>query len=208
MRILSGGPILIGVTSSFAGDANFFVYNASAGPSLSNGTSGQQTLLLWNRGTSGNNLFTEFHTDASLSFRGSIDYNRGAGVVRYNTTSDKNLKVILGDTDKNISLKILNSTKIRDYYWKNDNSQNVQVGVIAQELFETYKGAVVVGSNSDKIGNKDYKTWGVDKTAFTFHLIAGWQLHNEKITDLDYKFETQAEKIARLETRVQQLESK
>jgi hypothetical protein len=186
----NGGKVLIGTTSTLPGSTNFNVLNNDAGPTFANNTSGQQSLLLWNKGTSGNNLFTEFHTESSITIRGSIDYNRASNVTRYNTTSDGNLKNIIGDSDKQKSIDILNSTRIREYSWKEDETNKTQIGVIAQELYQTYKGAVSKGSDDELFGTEDYKTWGVDKTAFTFHLIAGWQMHEQMIKELRAEVDT------------------
>ena len=153
-------------------------------------SSGDECLSGWNQATSGDNKFVAFYTEANGVLRGTIDYNRAAGLVRYNVTSDKNLKNIIGDSDKNKSIEILNSTRIREYSWKEDESNKSQIGVIAQELYETYKGAVSVGSDEELLGTEDYKPWGVDKTAFTFHLIAGFQEHERIIKELQLQIDS------------------
>jgi hypothetical protein len=173
MRITSGGDVLINTTAV----AGLF--------SGENSNSGSATLQSWNKATSGDNKFVEFYTEGGGgTLRGSIDYNRAAGLVRYNVTSDKNLKNIIGDSNKNKSIEILNSTRIREYSWKDDESNKSQIGVIAQELHETFKGAVSVGSDEELLGTEDYKPWAVDKTAFTFHLVAGFQEHERIIKEL------------------------
>jgi hypothetical protein len=200
MRIDSSGNLLVGTTSAVAGqtDAGLHV-SATRGVAIQGtGSSGDQAILVWHTATSGNNIFQEFLTEGSLTFRGSIDYNRAAGLVRYNVTSDATLKNIIGDSNGQRSLEILNTTRIREFAWKSDEAQKTQIGVIAQELYETYKGAVSVGG-ADNDGN--YKPWGVDKTAFTFHLIAGWQAHEKIIQE-------QQALIENLTTRLNALEEK
>ena len=195
MRITSSGQVFMNTTTALPGSGTVLHVNANdACVAFANNSSGQQVLLLWNKATSGNNLFQEFATEASINGRGSIDFNRAATLVRYNTTSDANLKNIIGDSNLEKSINILNTTKIKEFSWKEDDTNKVQIGVIAQELYETYKGAVSVGSDEELLGTENYKSWKVDKTAFTFHLIAGWQKH-EQI-------------IANLEKRIKQLESK
>ena len=55
------------------------------------------TFQSWNQATSGDNLFVDFYTEGgSGTQRGSIDYNRTGGLVRYNTTSDYRAKDIIG----------------------------------------------------------------------------------------------------------------
>jgi hypothetical protein len=54
------------------------------------------TYVAWNAATTGNNLLMDFYTEASPSLRGSISFNRGAGVIAYNVTSDYRSKDING----------------------------------------------------------------------------------------------------------------
>jgi hypothetical protein len=138
-----------------------------------------------NAATSGDNVFIGLGTEASYTARGSIDYNRSAGVVRYNTTSDETLKNVIGDADPSRSLEILSQTKLKNFSWKDDPDNRVQMGVIAQELASVYAGAVSVGGETES----GYRPWAVDKTAFTFHLIAGWQAHAKAIQELSAKVE-------------------
>ena len=176
---------------------------------------------IWHTATSGDNKFVEYYTEGTATLRGSIDYNRGGGVVRYNTTSDLTFKNLIGDASQQKSLDILASTKLREYSWKDDETNKSQIGVIAQELYETFKGAVSVGGEYeetvpavteqrlvtevvlDEEGNEvapavyetveitpettvtKYRPWAVDKTAFTFHLIAGYQAQQAQIASLE-----------------------
>ena len=180
------------VALSFAstGEATFSSSVKSSFINAQNTTSTSATMQSWNQANTGDNIFVELYTEGGGgTLRGSIDFLRSATIVRYNTTSDANLKNIIGDSDKQKSIDILNSTKIKEYSWKDDKNNKPQIGVIAQELYETYKGAVSKGSDNELFGTEDYKTWGVDKTAFTFHLIAGWQKHEQIIKDLQYEIE-------------------
>lgn len=141
------------------------------------GTAGNACALEWHSATSGDNLFVGFYTEGTPTSRGSIDYNRAGAVTRYNTTSDATLKNVLGDAPLAKSLAILDSTRLREYAWRDDPAQKAQIGVIAQELHETYPGAVSVGDEN--------RPWAVDKTAFTFHLIAGYQAQKARIEALE-----------------------
>lgn len=184
-------------------DGKFNSYGEAAIPAacFKNAGNSQFTCSMWNAGGAGDNPFLMFVTDSTYSVRGSIDYNRGAGVTRYNTTSDANLKNIIGDADKQKSIDILNSTKIREYSWKDDETNKPQIGVIAQELYETFKGAVSKGSDAELLGTEDYKDWGVDKTAFTFHLIAGWQMHEQLIQEQNQLISELSAKVSALENK-------
>jgi hypothetical protein len=147
MRIDSSGNLSVGRTATLARitaetttDECIFAIN-SAGASSA-------TMCSWNNASSGNNYLHAFFVDAGASNVGNIDYNRAAGLVRYNVTSDETLKNIIGDSDGQRSLEILHTTRIREYAWKSDVEQKPQIGVIAQELYETYKGAVSVGGEN------------------------------------------------------------
>jgi len=181
------GRVFINANASsayFDGKVNSYGEGSVPGACFKNAGNSQFTCAMWNAATSGDNPWITFVTETSPSVRGGIDYNRAGGVVRYNTSSDVNLKNIIGYSDKQKSIDILNSTKIREFSWKEDKTNKSQIGVIAQELYETFKGAVSVGSDESLLGTEDYKTWAVDKTAFTFHLIAGWQKHEQLIQEL------------------------
>jgi len=181
----SGGNVLIG-TSTGEPSYEHSIFNISNKGTLvvKQITSANNSCFrAWNNASSGNNLFQVFEINAGGNGAGSIDYLRASSLVRFNTTSDANLKNIIGDSDKKRSIEILNSTRIREYSWKEDETNKPQIGVIAQELYETFKGAVSKGSDNKDFGNEDYKVWGVDKTAFTFHLIAGWQKHEQMIQE-------------------------
>jgi hypothetical protein len=197
MRIDSSGNLLVGTTTQ-SGKAVIVAGVNQNTLTLVNPTFNYNPLAIHNQGTSGDNFFVGFGTESSFTTRGTIDYNRGAGQTRYNTTSDATLKNLIGDSDKQKSVDILKSTKIREYAWKDDAEQKSQIGVIAQELYETYKGAVTVGGEKE---DGKYQPWGVDKTAFTFHLIAGWQEHQRIIQE-------QQAIINDLKARIETLESK
>jgi hypothetical protein len=204
MRIDSSGYVRVNNTSGLDGQFSSLTGAFYAG-AFANTSAAYAPIYSWNRATSGNNLFCEFFTGSLGSLRGTIDYNRGAGLVRYNTSSDATLKNIIGDSDGVKSVEILNSTRIREFAWKDDETQKPQIGVIAQELYETYKGAVSVGGDLEKTDDEgnvttEYQPWAVDKTAFTFHLVAGWQVHEKIIQE-------QQALIESLEARITALES-
>jgi hypothetical protein len=202
MVIKRGGNVLIGTTTNLiAGNRKLQIEGTCAISAKSTGAGGETVLEAWQSHTSGDNVFCTFYTETTYTYRGGIDYNRGSNVVRYNTTSDANLKNIIGDSDKQKSIDILNSTRIREYSWKNDDTNKPQIGVIAQELYETYKGAVSKGSDVELLGTEDYKEWGVDKTAFTFHLIAGWQMHEQMIKEQQDLIQELSAKVSALENK-------
>jgi len=63
---------------------------------FTNGAAASNCIAVHNRATTGDNAFAVFATEASLTSRGSIDYNRAGGLTRYNTTSDYRAKDVYG----------------------------------------------------------------------------------------------------------------
>lgn len=150
-------------------------------------TAASTTCQIINKAVAGDNIFATFYTEASPTARGSIDYNRVGGVTRYNTSSDEVLKIIKGPADPKVSTDILRNTQLMAYAYR-DNPLKEQIGVIAQQVYASgFKGAVSVGGTDDK---GDYVPWGVDKTAWTFHMIAGWQDHDARISKLESAYAT------------------
>jgi hypothetical protein len=207
MRIDSSGTVLVNTPSTLlAGAGSIQVQSIGTGGAIISKSSewSTYTQYIWNSTTANDSRFISFGTEGSYTESGSIDFNRGATLTRYNTTSDAKLKNIIGDSDGKESIQILKTTRIRNYAWKEDVTQKTQVGVIAQELRETYKGAVSVGGE-DAQGN--YRPWMVDKTAFTFHLIAGWQAHEKIIQEQQTLIESQQSQIDELTARIVALET-
>ena len=101
-RITSGGDLLVGDTATsayFDARANFYspgTYGAFAGKQ--GGAAGSTVGVFWHTATTGDNSFSLFVTEGAGAqiVRGSIDYDRAGGLVRYNTTSDYRAKDILG----------------------------------------------------------------------------------------------------------------
>jgi hypothetical protein len=184
MTLDASGNLLVGTSTNILASRKLQVQGVSSQDAAVIRTFGnvaaEACINLWNYTAVGDGLFISFGTEASFTSRGSVDYNRAGGLTRYNTTSDGNLKNIIGDAPVQKSLDILASVKLREYSWKDDPDNKPQIGPIAQELYETFKGAVSAGGDIEKTDDEgnvttEYRPWGVDKTAFSFHLVAGHQ---------------------------------
>ena len=103
MTLDSSGNLIVGASSSLgstggagitveAGSREAFVAKSSGGATYS-------PVVVWNAATGGNNYFLYFSTEGG-SYpginRGSVIFNRGGGVVAYNTTSDYRAKDVSG----------------------------------------------------------------------------------------------------------------
>jgi hypothetical protein len=183
MRITSGGNILINATSGTTQGEKFFVTaNDLAGMfKTTGGAANQWAANFWNNATSGNNLFIEFATETSFTGRGSVTYNRGAGLVVFNTTSDYRIKTEIEDFDALSIIKNLKPKEFRIY-----DSPQKSIGFIAHELQEYYPQAV--SGEKDAI-NKDGKPLyqGVDYSQLTGLLTKAIQELKAEIDELKTK---------------------
>ena len=173
MRITSGGDVLVGMTSNTGSGVTSVRAGLFSGQ---RSASGDTVFQAWNQGTSGDNKFVEFYTEGGTgTFRGSIDYNRASGVVRYNTTSDYRLKTDYKQFNGN---SILDLIKVYDYQLKETGSR--AYGVIAHELQEILPYAVS--------GVKDGKEMqGVDYSKIVPVLIKAIQEQQTQIEQLKNK---------------------
>jgi hypothetical protein len=95
-RITSGGNLLVGTTTDSAGKMTVTAAAAQNAINIIVPTVDYFGATLHNQATSGDNVFIAFGTEASFTTRGSISYNRAAGLIVYATTSDYRAKDILG----------------------------------------------------------------------------------------------------------------
>ncbi|CAB4130651.1 hypothetical protein UFOVP126_6 [uncultured Caudovirales phage] len=96
-RIDSSGNLLVGTTTRFSTERVSINQTVAGAQALyTKNLSGDFNFNCWNAATSGDNQFIQFITEASPTSRGSITYNRGAGLVAYNVTSDYRAKDIIG----------------------------------------------------------------------------------------------------------------
>jgi hypothetical protein len=101
-RIDSSGNLLVGTTAQLVSEKCGVLTSgatASAIAGKNDAGDGEYTILAWNTAGSGDNKLVGFLTDAGGALRGGISYNRGGGVVAYNTTSDYRAKDILGPVE-------------------------------------------------------------------------------------------------------------
>lgn len=81
--------IKLSAVSDAGGSNATFMFKNSAG-------NNQWTGWVWNAGTTGDGLLIQFGTETTFTGRGSITYNRGAGLISYNVSSDYRAKDIYG----------------------------------------------------------------------------------------------------------------
>jgi hypothetical protein len=185
MTIKNDGNVLINTTSQGAG-AGFSTNVAINGAdslmvkSSGQGATSAYPARIWHDAASGDNLFVAFATDASYTGRGNIDYNRSAGQVRYNVTSDRRLKSNIQDSES--ALNILDQVKVRSYIWT-ETGYSIPHGFIAQELTEAVPDAVKVGDDGDEVTD----AWAVDNAKLVPLLTKALQEALQKIETLEQR---------------------
>jgi hypothetical protein len=169
MRIDSSGSVLIGATATglffdgklnVQGNSSFKAVDGSAAVPA----------FMWNNATTGDNALLNFYTETSATNRGSITYNRTAGLTAYNTTSDQRLKENIVDASS--ALSKIDSVKIRSFDWK-ETGNHVDFGVIAQELIEVAPECVTKGQDNEDGTIKN--AWSVDTSALVPALVKAIQ---------------------------------
>lgn len=162
----AGGSVIANRVSQFNGAAlvSVLAYNTSANPQLE----------LWTSLTAGNNSFVEFFTEAAATIRGSITYNRGGGLVVYNTTSDERLKKNIQDSPD--SGPILDAIQVRSFDWK-ETGNHVDHWVVAQELNEVFPFAVTKGIKGG--------LWSVDPSKLVPLMVKEIQSLRSRIKSLE-----------------------
>jgi hypothetical protein len=100
-RLDASGRLLVGTSTALLGSSRVLQVDAPGGVAaiFKNDVAANENMNIWNAGTSGNNVFIEFGTESAYAGRGSISYNRGAGLTAYNTTSDYRAKTIFGTVE-------------------------------------------------------------------------------------------------------------
>ena len=182
MRIDSSGRLLVGTSTVLGGQTAAGLHITAGRGAMIQGTGGalEQACYVWNTATSGDNVFIEFGTETSISTRASIDYNRAAGQVRYNATSDQRLKSDIFDSAS--AINTIEQIKVRSYKWT-ETGYTVPYGFIAQELHEVAPDAVKVGDNSDEVVN----AWAVDNAKLVPVLTKALQEALQKIEILEQR---------------------
>ncbi|WP_235784350.1 tail fiber domain-containing protein [Brucella anthropi] len=120
-----------------------------------------------------------FVTNAGLA--GSI-FASGTSTT-YSQTSDQQLKIDDGELSEDAALAVLEQLYFHLFRWKFDDSDDI--GVFAQELYDVYPKAVVVGHGEP--GDADYTPWGVDYSKLVPVLGRCLQSVNRRLRDVEGK---------------------
>jgi len=152
----SSGRLLVGTNAPILGVACPLQVEVAANAAFfKTTTTGSDVIALLNAATTGDNVFVNFGTEAGFSSRGTIDYNRAAGQLRYNITSDQRLKSAIQPAPS--ALNLLSSIQVRSYTWT-ETGYTVNYGFIAQELHQVVPDAVKKGDDGEEVQD----AWAVD----------------------------------------------
>lgn len=134
----NNSSFLVGTSTSLPGASSLSQFKATGSQNAGTfytDTTNAHTAVFWNSATSGNNDFVAFVTEGSITVRGSVSYNRAAGLISYNTTSASRFKENIRDADP--SGQLIDKIRIRQYDFKESHG-HVTHWVIAEELAEDF----------------------------------------------------------------------
>ena len=177
----AGGQFFIATSSAIQSTETLAVVNSTNAAIFGKQTGGASAWVqkMWNDATTGDNRFVEFLTETVLNSRGSINYNRAAGLTSFNTTSDYRLKTEISDFD---ALEIISNLKPKKF--KMIDASTKMIGFIAHELKEFYPQAVIGEKDEiDSEGKEIYQV--VDYSQLTGLLTKGIQQLNDRVTALE-----------------------
>ena len=178
------GNVVIGMSSGFDTSTKLQVYSSVHDGSdfysasfLSDGNDANRYGILVQAGLDdqssvGPSTLVQFK-DGDGTAVGSITF--GSNTTSYNTSSDQRLKENIVNTS--LTLEDLMEVKIRDFNWIADGDEKLAHGVIAQELYDVYPGAVTVPIEEDKY-------WMVDYSKLTPLVIKAVQDLNLKVDSM------------------------
>jgi len=154
MTLDTSGNLLVNKTTSLAGNAKFQVTGSDA-----NYTS------VINDGTATNGCQL-IRFDSAGGGIGAIT-NASNVAVAYNTTSDKNLKTLVGTRDNG---NLFDLVEWNEFTWIKAPQIGVQVGVFAQDIQKLIPNVVAEGRGV--LGDEDYEAWQVNYTGLVPYLGA------------------------------------
>ena len=203
-RIDSSGNLLVGTTSASGKitvsdtsntkqglTVDVATYQAAA---FTNTTNGFYVATFTSTAGSGNNLLVGFSTDATPTVKGSITYNRGGGLIAYNTTSDYRAKTVNGPVQNAL-------TKVAALKPSTGRMNGADFDIdffVAHELQEVVPSSVVGEKDAiNEDGSPNYQM--VDKSALIPLLTAAIQEQQALIA-------SQSELITTLTSRIEALE--
>jgi len=188
MTLDASGNLLVGTTSAGAGisgvTSRIAVVAAAAnfGGVFVTDSTAYHDLLCWNKGTSSDNAFIEFATEASYTARGSITYNRAGGLVAYNTTSDYRAKDILGPVQN--SGAIIDALKVYEGQMKGASQSRPML--VAHEAQE-HAPYTVTGEKDAVNEDGTPKYQQMDVSALVPLLLAEVQSLRKRVAELESK---------------------
>jgi hypothetical protein len=188
MTLDASGNLLVGTTSAGAGisgvTSRMAVVAAAAnfGGVFVTDSTAYHDLLCWNKGTSSDNAFIEFATEASYTARGSITYNRAGGLVAYNVTSDYRAKDILGPVQN--SGAIIDALKVYEGQMKGASQSRPML--VAHEAQE-HAPYTVTGEKDAVNEDGTPKYQQMDVSALVPLLLAELQSLRKRVAELESK---------------------
>lgn len=172
----TASSFFVGTAAALVGSrvAHFLAPASTVVAMFKNSTAAFQVGDFWNADTAGDNLFVTFNTEAAITIRGTISYNRGAGLVAYNTTSDARRKKNIRDAPEASS--VIDAIQVRSFEWV-DTDNHLDHWIVAQELHAVCPYAVTEGNAT--------QDWAVDTSKLVPLLVKEIQSIRRRLVDLE-----------------------
>jgi len=182
MTLDASGNLLVGTTGTVVSAISRFRVSTTGAAAVDAKTTASTDAVadLWNSATTGDNTFVRFWTEATVTNRGSITYNRAGGLVAYNVTSDYRSKDIIGPVSN--SGLLIDSLKV--YIGKMKGATITRPMLIAHEAQEVAPYAVTGTKDEVDADGKD-KYQQMDVSSFVPLLIAEIQSLRARVQTLE-----------------------
>lgn len=167
----TSAAMLVGESTAKWGSTILFeMFGTNKTGAFVNDTAATTCLALVNRATSGDNVFAQFATETGITIRGSIDYNRGGGAVRFNTTSDEQVKMNRRAIGAAAALAVVDGIDAEEWDWDPRYALGAGRGFVAQKVHALAPEAVSPGSTDAKFGDEGYRMWAMDASKLVPYL--------------------------------------
>jgi hypothetical protein len=145
--------------------------------------------------TGTNHLIDFFNGDASSNV-GNITFS--GTTTTYGTTSDRRLKENIASTSEGIDT--LMQIRVKDFNFISDPTKTTVQGFIAQDLYEVYPEAVIVGGD-----NPHTNPWNVDYGRLTPLLVQAIQDEQREVSSQSFAITDLQTRVASLSVSLDQL---
>lgn len=161
MRLLgSGGQLLVGKSTSGLATVGLEHFTTGAIFMTRDITAACESLNKVSGGAVSGTTYAEYRLSGTVI--GSITRNAATSAVLYNTSSDENLKTVIGELDPELAEYVLALVTPMMYSWNEDPDHTPNVGYIAQRVAAAWPQSVELGLVTPGVGDVSDRTFDED----------------------------------------------